>query len=180
MHFLTFLRQLTDSFFRWWWAVLTGLASLFSWFGVPNGGVLVSRLAVALAVFGALGLVFLVAAMIVRSYEWFLGQTVHPRVVRVVAGDGGETLFVVRAEGRPLSAGNLLAVHRDVAGEEICIAVLRFDRSREDGEGDQCEAIWISAGHQNELARGRVKPGELLVRREISASALDRLTGAAR
>jgi hypothetical protein len=179
MTFLRFLRRLTAAFFRWWWAALTGVATVLSWLGLPSAGITVPRPLIVLGIFIALALTFLVVTVTAQSYEWFLSDAMNPKVLRVVQGSGGKPVFVLRSEGRPLLAGHILAVHRDVGGAEICMAVLRCDKSRHDGEGDQCEAIWISPGHRNDLARGKVAVSGLHIRRDIPAEAIDQIVKAA-
>lgn len=176
MSFARFLRQLFGAFFKWWWAAITGVASILSWLGAPETRLTIPRPFVAIIIFLVLALIFFATTSIAQSYRWFIQSEVHPTIVRVVPGKANEqTIFVINARDRPLAAGTLLAVHRDVAGKEVCCAILRLNRARQDGGGDQCEAIWISDGHLRDLTQGKVSLASLHVRRDIPADVLDQL-----
>lgn len=168
-----YLRILTQSFFKWWWAVATGVASILSWLGVPSSGITISPIAFSLLVFVFLALVFLLLSTIVQGHEWYVATEVHPEIVRIVPPSGGmPPTFVVRCDGRPLAVGVLLSVYRDVAGQEVCMALLRLEHLRQDGGGWQCRPLWMSPGHQRDLSAGRIEARLLRLRREIPEDAL--------
>ncbi len=177
MRVWSYVRDLLDLFARWWWAAITGVASILSWLAIPSEGISVSPTTIALFVFGAMALVFLTASAMIRGYRWYVNG-VQPRLARFIpASETDETVpctFVV--DFRPGSArpGYLLCLYRNVVGEDVCIAVLQLDRVLHDGRG-QCVPLWISPGHLNELSQSRVDIGALRVRYEVPARIIEKV-----
>lgn len=62
--FLSYCRLLFEPFFKWWWAAITGVASILSYLALPESGVVVSKLGVAASVLVGLFLVFLVLSVV--------------------------------------------------------------------------------------------------------------------
>src|SRR5258705_9014964 len=79
-----YLVAILDAFIKWWWAAITGVASVLGWMMVPSDGVTLGRLAVSILVFFGLLLVFLVASVLVKAYPWYAGAVEQPRVIEFV------------------------------------------------------------------------------------------------
>jgi hypothetical protein len=168
--------QLLGLFLKWWWAALTGVASILSWLTVPETGTTMTRTSVAVLVFVVLTLAFLTLSTVVSGYRWFVGS-LSPRVVRFVPASiesEAPCTFIVDPRPTALVPGYLISLYRNVLGEEVCIALLRFDRLREDGNA-QCTPIWIGPGHLQELSNSSLDATSLRVRRDVPIQVVERL-----
>lgn len=166
-----YLRQLLNVFVKWWWAAVTGVASILSWFALPNGLTL-GRFACSIAVFAALTLVLLTVSVTVQAYGWYASRFSEPTVLRFIPKRGptgpSQHTFVIQAGGWTIRPGYLLSLYRDTeVGEEVCVAVVRVDRERHD-DGYQCVPVWISELHLRDLHGNTALARNLRVRREFS------------
>lgn len=178
MRVWSYVRDLLDLFAKWWWAAITGVASILSWLAIPSEGISVSPTTIALFVFGAMTLVFLTASVMIRGYRWYVNG-VQPRLARFIPAsetdDTAPCTFVVDFSPASLRPGYLLSLYRDVVGEDVCIALLELDRVLDaDGHG-QCVPLWIAPGHLNELSQARVDIGSLRVRYEVPARIIEKV-----
>lgn len=170
MKIFRYVGELFNVFFKWWWPVITGIASIASWMTVPNEGLQLSKLAVMLCIVGISILLFLFLSVLARSYQWFAMVESHPKVTGLVPSPEGTShpcMFLIADNGKPLANDKLLSVFREVNGQEVLIAVLSLESYRNDGTSAQCIPKWISPGHLRELMGRRVEYSSLIVRREI-------------
>jgi len=71
MEFVKYLGTLMSPFFRWWWALITGIATLLSFFAWKTNGLTLSGTQVALAVLILLSLLFLMLSVVRQSFKWY-------------------------------------------------------------------------------------------------------------
>jgi hypothetical protein len=164
--------ELLNVFMKWWWAIITGVASILSWLAIPEGLTL-SRTQVSVSIFVSSVLILLTISVFVKGYSWYLGSTQHPRVIKFIPARGGSSAasssgtFVIRELGWKMLPGDLYSLYRNVREEEVCIALIKVDRMRHGDGSVQCIPLWISAGHLTELNGDGSLAVELSVRREI-------------
>jgi hypothetical protein len=167
MIIMRYIRELFEVFFRWWWAVVTGLFTILGPLLTPPTGVLLTRFQIAVLVFVLSVLGFLVVSVISTSWGWYIKACTHPVLVELVPEQPGQTAltFLVASAALPLPPGSLLAVFRLMEhGVEVCAAVLEVGAERTDGRGFQAVPRWISALHQTALQRNQVKKDDLRLR----------------
>src|SRR5688500_854755 len=70
--FWEYASLLLGPFWRWWWAAITGVASLLSFLAVPQGGVTLSKLELSLWVLAGGVVVFLLLSVLTRSWGLFM------------------------------------------------------------------------------------------------------------
>ena len=178
MRSLQYLRELLGLFARWWWASITGVASILSWLAVPADGGNIGRTTVALLVFGGLCLLFIAFSAAVHGYGLFVGN-LQPRVTRFVPAsdekDAACTFILDPGPSATLAPGYLISLYRNVLGEEVCVALLRFDRLRQEDGQAQRVPVWIGAGHLKELSSNSLDATLLRVRRDVPERIIDRL-----
>lgn len=175
-----YLVAILDAFIKWWWAAITGVASILGWMMVPADGVALGRLAVSILVFFGLLLVFLVASVLVKAYPWYAGAVEHPHVIEFVprAGAAGADepvcTFVIQEAGWKMTPGHVFGLY-SARNEEACVAVVRVDRGRHNDSALQCVPIWIAPAHLRELRVDGQAAKHLIVRREIPENRLNDL-----
>jgi len=70
----SFLRFLFSPFFRNWWAVLTGCASILAMYITPSHGITLSGAAMMTATFGVLSLIFITLSVLGQGWQLYIGQ----------------------------------------------------------------------------------------------------------
>jgi hypothetical protein len=81
MELVRYIRALTQPFFRWWWALLTGVATLLSFFQWQQKGMNLSGVTVALSVCLVLTLLFFVGSVVTQGFGWHTQSQRQPVVV---------------------------------------------------------------------------------------------------
>ena len=164
-----YLVELLRPFWASAWLYVTGLASVLSWYGIPNDGTLTLHkkgLAIACTV-TVLFVLFLVSA-IRLGLKSYLAGGIHPSVMKVIKSEESPPcVFIVNANGTKLRSNSLLSVYREVNGVEVTVAVLRIDGERLDGGNHQCVPLWYSPGHLEPLMGEEVLAKTLLVRADM-------------
>jgi hypothetical protein len=159
-----YLHSIFSVFFRWWWAVLTGVFTILTPIFLPSG-VSVGPKGLAVTIFIFLTLAFIALSTTVASWNWFASAECKPTLTELVPAQPKTKTpltFIVRPEVIPLSPGNLLAVFRQLDhGVEVCAAILEVKSKRTNGTDWQAEAKWISALHQTALQANQVQRSNL-------------------
>lgn len=161
-----YLGGLISVFFRWWWAALTGLASILGVLLASEAGITVNRLGITLLIFGFSFLLFLVISLMVTSWEWYK-RGVHPFVTQIISDRTADPplTFVVAADHQMLSVGTQLALFRITNQDiEVCAAILTVKSCRTDGKGFQAEPLWISPMHKTDFQKRQVRCTDLRLR----------------
>lgn len=158
----SFVRILFGSFFRWWWAVLTGFASILSWVYAP-ATVTLSRGQVASITLIALFLVFFAISTIYQGWRLFKSRMSASTVISFKQSDNydGEGVFIIKGVEQSLR-GKAAELRRMVDGLEVPFAVVEFVDFNAQGFC-QANAVWISANHLRELRTGKFALSEVVV-----------------
>jgi hypothetical protein len=166
-----FLSLVFGSFFRWWWAVVTGVLSLLSWVFVPQG-VELSRVAVTTLTVVWLALFFLCVSVSYQSWLLYRDRWTSAEVLGCLASDsyGGEFVFLIKVEG-PIGRGELAELRRYVSGVEVPIALVELMERNSRGQV-QARPVWLSPGHLRDLRMGTFLATDLAVDRKIQLRTL--------
>jgi len=159
----TYCKLLFSSFFSWWWAVLTGVASILSFLSLPLQGVTFSPLALSCCLLAVLLLVFLTLTTVYRGWMLFDRQLTSTQFSGVCANDEyPEGLVFLLNAPLPLPNGMLLELRRDYNGAEVVAAVLEVVESTASGQL-QAQSVWMSPGHKRDLRLKKVQTTDLTV-----------------
>lgn len=166
----TYLGFILGPFFRWWWAIITGLATLLSYELTPADGYRVSAQL-------ALGLVlvlpsttFLAISVLARGWVLFRHQHSEFTVHSILRNRdfGSDWIFVIRT-GRELPAGTLLDVHRRLGGVEVPFALIELISPTTDGL-HQGVPRWLAPAHIRDFTSGKFAPSDTVVLRYLTTS----------
>jgi hypothetical protein len=168
---LAFLKAIFSTFFRWWWAVLTGLASVLSWLAAPQGLTL-TRLQFAATTLMVLIVAFFAASTIYQAWRVFRNKIAPSTITDMQRSDsyGGEYVFVISGLHSQMK-GRVAELRRRLNGVEVPFAVIEF--LDENAKGNfQANPLWISPNHLRELRAGKFVLSEVIVDPFISSRTL--------
>jgi hypothetical protein len=171
----SYLRLLFSSFFNWWWAAITGFASIASFLAVPEDGVTFGRLAFGLSLMGSLTLLFLTLTTVYQGWTLFQKAFPEPHCVGVHRSDEYDTNYVFLLEDRfPLPLGMLVELHRYCNGVDCLAGVLEVIE-RNAKQQYQAKPVWISPGHKKDLRTGLFNVADIMIYPLMSSRAFERL-----
>ncbi len=170
-----YLAFLFDPFFRWWWAAVTGVASIFSVLVTPRSGLVLSSATVAVAVFAGFAMAFLTLSTLVRGWDLYRNRYIDLRVAAIQKTKeyGGEYVASLCGE-MEVPVGTLVELRRPVGEDEILFAVVEI-RGRTTRGNYLGVPIWTSAGHQRDYFGGKFVSSELVVIPHVQRDTLGRL-----
>ncbi len=176
-----FIRLVCGSFFRWWWAVVTGIASIAGWLSVSAKGLQISQASVGLYVLVLMTLLFLTVSCVYQSWLIYRSAGTELRVVGFQKSDnyGGE--YVVIVDGNVANPdGRLVELRRYCDGFEHGIGLVEMKEMNSRG---QCQGnlIWLAPGHHRDLRMGKltlsdIRP-ELTISLQTVIKAKDQIKG---
>lgn len=171
--FLSYCRLLFEPFFKWWWAAITGVASILSYLALPESGVAVSKLGVATGVLVGLFLLFLVLSVVWQGWLLYAARFAELRVAAInkCKDYGGEYVVVLR--GLRVESGVLLELHRFVGEVEVPVAVVEVMQTNSLGE-HQARPLWFAPGHLRDFGTRKYDATDLRVRMAVSRPTIER------
>ena len=163
-----YLAWLFGPFFRWWWALLTGFASLVGFAWTPQAGVHLSAAGMACLLAATFTLTFLALTVTLQGWKLHKGRWSPFEVIHIRAPTElqSELVFVLRGP-ETTQVGTLLSVRRDLGDIEVPFALLRVETSTLAGKL-QAIPVWTSPGHLNDLSQGKFTATSVRVDRHLS------------
>lgn len=158
-----YLGLLLDPFFRWWWALITGIATLLSYVLTPESGVQIGPPVVLAITLGVFTLLFFSLTTLVQG--WRLYQERHADLlVRSIQRNkdlGGDWIFVL--DGNPnLTPGTLLDIHRRSGDVEAPFAFVEIRSTTATGKY-LATPVWISPRHIGDYNAGKFTVTDMVV-----------------
>jgi hypothetical protein len=164
---------MTAPFFWSWWAVVTGVATLFALFAGPQEGVWLSPLALAIVVLVASGLVFLVLSTLSRGWELFVARDGGLRVISFERNRHIAEGWVFILEGNVhLDVGSVIDVHKQSGAAEVPLALLKVVGRNDSGAYQALPIGQLNPVHVREHSAGGLRVPDLIVRKTIDAHRL--------
>lgn len=170
---LEFLGRLFNSFFRWWWAVITGIASLLGAISL-EGTIGIGKTGVALLILVSSLLLFLTVSAVYQSFRFLRGE--NARVINIVESDayGGDYVFAI--DGLDSSfRGKVVELRRDTGDVEVTFALVELVETNIAGTF-QAKPIWLSSGHQYDLKRKKFSKNDVRVQTNVNSETLEKWT----
>ena len=171
-----YLAWLSRPFFRWWWAVITGVVTLIA-FGWSPQGVTVPRVGVLVAVVAGSALLFLTLAVLGQGWRLYLDRTRPFEVValqKVKNRDLGSDWVLVLQGRSDVDVGCILQVSRRLHdGVEVPFAIVKTSGKNASGLY-QSVPIWLSPGHLNDFKKHGFSVASLLVERHPTLDCIRR------
>lgn len=169
-----FLQLLFGSFFRWWFAVLTGIVTLLSFIFTPSG-IYLSRVWVTSLTVVWLILLFLFISTIYQGWQLYRNRSGSPRIVSCKRSDDYNGEFIFLVEGVDISAKGAVAELKPfVNGVEVAFALVEFIDLNSKGQF-QAKIVWISPGHLHDLQTGKFSSEDIILEPLIQLRTLNSL-----
>lgn len=162
-----YLVWLLQPFFRWWWAVITGVVTLIAFVWSPQS-LTVPRAGVLIAVVAGFGLFFLAVAVVAQGWNLY-SDGARPFAVVTLHKDknrdlGSDWVLVLRGPS-DVDAGCILQVSRRLHdGVEVPFAVVKTCGKNASGL-HQSVPIWLAPGHLNDFKKHEFSSASLQVER---------------
>lgn len=155
--FTVFLGLIFKSFFRWWWASITGVATFLSyWFGSKINVISLSPIVLSLFIFFGFALLFLMISSVYQSWLIYISLFGNLRVVSMQKDKNKDSEYTVLLEGNMSNAQNVLVELKTYINSiEVPIALLEINEMNSKGYY-QASTIWFSPGHKRDFRMNRI------------------------
>ena len=163
-----YLGWLFRPFFRWWWAAVSGTASIGALLGIPESGVTLSGQTAAVSVLVAFGLAFLSLSVLVQGWSVFQDRVRRLEVlsIRKDRDFNGGWIYLLSGHLQE-GIGTLIEIQRTLEETEVPFAIVRVVGTTEKGYY-QAVPLWTSPGHQRDFMRHRFSPSSLRARTTLT------------
>ena len=153
---ISFIKLIFSSFFRWWWAVITGFASIVSLFLIPKEGIILNASTFSLLSLLGFLLIFLAISSIYQSWQIYQRFFASLKIVGFLKSDiyGDEYVILLESEA-DFNQGTVIELKRFDKEVEVAIALVEIIE-KNSKEQYQARLIWISPGHLRDLTMGHI------------------------
>ena len=150
-----FIGLIFGSFFRWWWAAITGVASIASWLLLPSTGITLNPIISTLLIFVGSAFLFLTLTTVYRGWKIYQTGLEGFYVESILKNDcyGGEHIIKL-SNPADIMQGTIIQLSRFHDGVEVPIALAEIveKNSREEY---QANPIWFAKNHLYDFKMGR-------------------------
>ena len=170
----TFLGIMFGPFFRWWWATITGVATVGGWFLFPASVYILTRIWICFLILFFFALMFLTISATYQGYRLFKNSysKITLRSIQRCDDFGGDHIFLFVGNYNT-EIGSLFEVYRNLADVEVCIAIVEVVHIKDD-RTVQAKPIWFSPGQKRDLQGGIIGITSLTVRPIIKKENIER------
>jgi hypothetical protein len=165
----SYLRFIFSPFFRYWWAALTGCASILAIYITPSQGVTLTGAVMMTMTFVILTMVFITLSALSQSWQLYMGR---PQGLRVSSFERNRDIkegwvFVLYGD-IDLSVGTIIDVHKRMGSVEVPLALIRIDARNSDGAYQATPIGKMNPAYIREHSAGGLKPSDLIVRTSVN------------
>ncbi len=159
-----FLRFLFSPFFRNWWAVLTGCASILAIYITPSQGFNLTGAMMMTMTFFVLSLVFLTLSVLSQGWQLFISRLEGLRVSSFDRNRDIPEGWVFILDGNiDLAIGTVVDVHKKTGEAEVPLALVRINSRNSTGRYQATPIGKMNPAHIKEHSAGGLKPVDLIV-----------------
>jgi len=164
----SYLHFIFSPFFRNWWAVLTGCASILAMYVTPSQGITLSGTGMMTVTFVVLTLVFITLSVLSQGWQLYMGRLTGLRVMSFERNRDVQEGWVFVLDGNiDLSVGSVIDVYKRTGAAEVPLALVRIVSRNSCGAYQATPIGKINPAHIREHSAGGLKPGDLLVRTSV-------------
>lgn len=149
-------------FFRWWWALITGMVSIVAFLSTPTSGIVISPTGMLFLILLGFTLLFLAFSILLQGWKLYIEVQRDLEVVslRRTKELGADWVFVLRGYLRD-ATGMMLEIRRPLDEVEVPFAIVRVIGTTARGLY-QAVPIWISPGHLRDFISCQFSTSELI------------------
>lgn len=159
---------LFSPFFKYWWAALTGCASVLAMYVTPSYGITLSGSAMMTATFITLLLIFMTISALVKSWELYFEQHYDLQVSSFERNRNmpGGWVFVLVGD-IDLAVGTVIDIHKKTGEVEVPLSLVQIASRNSSGAYQATPLGKINPIHINEHSKGALRPADLIVRTSV-------------
>jgi hypothetical protein len=163
--FGSYLRYVTAPFFRAWWAVITGLASVLSLYIAHTWQITLTAPFATTLTFIVLTMGFLVISVVARGWDLFVAARTGLKVTSFERSRDVEEGWILVIEGNmDLSVGAVIDIHKRAGAAEVPLALVQVTGKNSNGSYQATPIGRINPAHVREHSAGALRPSDLVVR----------------
>jgi len=163
-----FLHFLFSPFFRYWWAALTGCASIFAMYITPSSGIVLSGAAMMTATFVGLTLFFITISVFGQGWQLYMERLGMVYVSSFERNrDVPEGWVFVIVGGIDLAVGTVIDIHKKTGAAEVPLSLARIVSRNSCGAYQATPIGKINPTHIREHSAGGLRPMDLVVRTSV-------------
>ncbi|MGD9733582.1 MAG: hypothetical protein AB7U45_15500 [Desulfamplus sp.] len=160
----SYLRFIFSPFFRYWWAALTGCASILAIYITPSQGVTLTGAVMMTMTFVILTMVFITLSALGQSWQLYM---MRPQGLRISSFERNRNIkegwvFVLYGDIE-LSVGTVIDIHKRTGTVEVPLALIRIDARNSDGAYQATPIGKMNPLYIKEHSAGGLKPSDLIV-----------------
>ena len=154
-------------FFKWWWAVITAIATFLPLFTLPDS-LVISKGLVGFVIFLCCFFIFITFSVVAQGYKWYLGSHNAPMVASCLPAvaanqerDQADEVITINSV-HDLELGQVLTVFREANRGVGCFGLVKVDRQINPRSNQyQCSSFWIAPIHKRDLSNDQVQISQL-------------------
>lgn len=174
----SYLRFLFSPFFRYWWAALTGCASILAIYITPSQGITVSGAAAMTTTFIGLTLIFLTLSVLSQGWQLYMSRLEELRVSSFERNREVQEGWVFVLDGNiDLAIGTVIDVHKRAGVAEVPLALVRIVAKNSSGAYQATPIGKINPTHLKEYSAGGLKPEDMIVCISIDLERMKEVVG---
>lgn len=160
----SFLRFLFSPFFRYWWAALTGCASILAMYVTPTAGITLSGAAMMTATFVGLTFLFITFSVLGQGWQLYIGRLGGLQVISFERNrDMPEGWIFVLVGDIDLSVGTVIDIHKKTGMAEVPFSLVRIISRNSRGAYQATPIGKINPTHIKEHSAGGLRSTDLIV-----------------
>lgn len=164
----SYLFFLLSPFFRNWWAVLTGCASILALYITPSQGINLTGAMMMTMTFIVLAMVFITLSAFSQGWQLYISRLEGLRVSSFERNRDIQEGWVFILNGNiDLAVGTVVDVHKRTGAVEVPLALVRIDARNSDGAYQATPIGKMNPAHIREHSAGGLKPADLIVRTSV-------------
>ncbi len=173
--FPNYLKYIFDVFFKWWWAVITGIASISSWIFISNDGFYVNKLSAGLYVIIILTSIFLACSVFYQGWMLYKMKTICKYSVEAFQKNNlYQTNYLIIIDSDTLLPnGTILELKRIANNVEVLIGLCEIVEKNLDGNY-QGKLIFSIANQLREYAEGLYHQKDIIIKNAVHKDSIEK------
>jgi hypothetical protein len=164
----SYLLFLFNPFFRYWWAALTGCASILAMYVTPSQGITLNGAMIMTITFIVLILLFITLSTVSQGYQLYIGQLEGLCVSSLERNrDVSEGRVFILNGDVDLPVGSVIDVHKRMGEAEVPLALIRINSRNSKGAYQATPIGKMNPSHIKEHSNGGLRPMNLVVRTSV-------------
>jgi hypothetical protein len=164
----SYLLFLFSPFFRNWWAVLTGCASILAIYITPSQGITLNGAMIMTMTFVFLTMVFIIFSTISQGYQLYIDRMEGLYVSSFERNRDIQEGWVFILTGNiDLPIGTVVDFHKKMGEAEVPLALIRIVSRNSKGAYQATPIGKMNPSHIREHSNGGLRPFDLVVRTSV-------------